>query len=294
MSETNVITKLTRIIFTTMFIILSIFKANGRSKTKSDLIYILIWTPPEWEPFDRIPMEQKAFENCTYNNCFLTGNHHYLKNIMDYDVIMFNVVQVGIASYDNESSVGLPANRSGSQKYCMFGWEPPGFHPIFESWNGFFNMTFTFKFTSNASIPYMVVNNQYDEVIGPKLDMHWMKMSEMNETSDYVKYKLENKNIAVAWMVSHCETPWRFFYARHLKKELGQYGHKLDIYGRCGVPCPRDRMEECLALIESDYYFYLAFENSFHEDYVTEKISVALEHFAVPVVFGGGNYSRYV
>lgn len=40
----------------------------------------------------------------------------------------------------------------------------------------------------------------------------------MNETSDYVKNKLQNKHIVVAWIVSHCESPWRKFYARNFKK----------------------------------------------------------------------------
>lgn len=137
----------------------------------------------------------------------------------------------------------------------------------------------------------MTVPNQ---VIGPKVNMHWMKFSEMNETSAFIKNKLQNKYIAAAWIVSNCETPWRFYYAQRLRKKLAEFGHRLDIYGKCGtILCPRERMEECLALIESDYYFYLSFENSFAKDYVTEKIFHALEHFTVPVVFGGANCSRY-
>lgn len=60
------------------------------------------------------------------------------------------------------------------------------------------------------------------------------------------------------------------------------------------MSCGPRLSEHCYALIESDYYFYLAFENSFCEDYVTEKILTATQHYAVPVVYGGANYSRYV
>lgn len=281
-------------IFTVTFLVFTLYPTSGHNTTQKGLIYILLWTSGEWEPYDKIAMEQKAFESCTFNNCFLTRNRTYLKNILDYDVLMFNVWHVGIANLDVESTSNLPSNRSETQKYCMYAVEPPGYHPIYAPWNGFFNMTFTFKLTSNASIPYIVIMDKDDEVIGPKVDMHWLKLNEMNETSDYVKTKLQNKYIAAAWIVSNCETPWRNFYAKHLRSELGRLGHRLDVYGRCGSPCPRDRMEDCLALIESDYFFYLSFENSFGDDYVTEKILHALEHFAVPVVFGGANYTRYV
>lgn len=282
----------TRIIVTTIFIMNRIFQAE----TEDELIYILIWTPAGWEPFNIIPMERKAFDHCAFNNCFLTGNHSYLKNIIDFDVIMFNVVQVHTMNLNTDASVVLPPNRSESQIYCMFSWEPARFYQIPESWNGFFNMTFTYKLTSNVSIPYIVVNDQSNQVIGPKVDMHWLKVSEMNETSDYVKTKLQNKHIAAAWIVSHCESPWRIFYARNLQKELTQYGHRLDIFGKCGaLACPKgEMMDICFASIESDYYFYISFENSFGDDYVTEKLLHALEHFAVPVVYGGANYSRYV
>ncbi|XP_063375065.1 alpha-(1,3)-fucosyltransferase C-like [Cydia amplana] len=53
-------------------------------------------------------------------------------------------------------------------------------------------------------------------------------------------------------------------------------------------------MEECLKLIQEQYYFYLSFENSFSEDYVTEKLLTALENYAVPVVYGGANYTRFM
>lgn len=43
------------------------------------------------------------------------------------------------------------------------------------------------------------------------------------------------------------------------------------------------------------YKFYLAFENGFCEDYVTEKYwEQALEHDLVPVLMGGADYSELV
>ena len=43
-------------------------------------------------------------------------------------------------------------------------------------------------------------------------------------------------------------------------------------------------------MMERDYKFYLAFENSKCRDYVTEKFYNALLYSMVPVVYGGGDY----
>lgn len=43
-------------------------------------------------------------------------------------------------------------------------------------------------------------------------------------------------------------------------------------------------------MIERDYKFYLAFENSLCHDYVTEKFYNALLFNTVPVVYGGADY----
>lgn len=70
----------------------------------------------------------------------------------------------------------------------------------------------------------------------------------------------------------------------------------VDIFGKCnpkGPRCPR-RSKMCDALLRK-YKFYLAFENGFCEDYITEKYwEQALEHDMVPVVMGGANYNELV
>ena len=44
--------------------------------------------------------------------------------------------------------------------------------------------------------------------------------------------------------------------------------------------------------LESKYKFYLSFENSFCDDYVTEKFFKVLNYDIVPIVLGGSNYSK--
>lgn len=69
----------------------------------------------------------------------------------------------------------------------------------------------------------------------------------------------------------------------------------VDVYGNCGTfTCPRNDSAKCNQIIRDDYMFYLAFENSADQDYVTEKIMTAYQNDAVPVVLGNADYERYV
>jgi alpha-1,3-fucosyltransferase len=57
------------------------------------------------------------------------------------------------------------------------------------------------------------------------------------------------------------------------------------------VICSSDETQ-CLEQLERTYKFYLSFENSFCEDYITEKFFKILRFDIIPVVLGGGNYSK--
>ncbi|KAL1444032.1 hypothetical protein MTO96_030077, partial [Rhipicephalus appendiculatus] len=73
--------------------------------------------------------------------------------------------------------------------------------------------------------------------------------------------------------------------------ELRKYAD-VDVYGRCGdYDCPRSRGDACYVDFERTYFYALAFENSICVDYVTEKFFGPLDHYVVPVVFGGAKYS---
>lgn len=81
----------------------------------------------------------------------------------------------------------------------------------------------------------------------------------------------EHKTKQVAWFVSNCNTNnKRLQYAKELAKYI-----PVDIYGKCGtLKCPRSRSDECFQMLNDDYKFYLAFENSNCVDYITEKFFV--------------------
>ena len=62
---------------------------------------------------------------------------------------------------------------------------------------------------------------------------------------------------------------------------------QVDIYGKCGNLTCQHGNASCLEMLEADYKFYLAFENSNSKDYITEKFFVnSLQNNVIPIVMG--------
>lgn len=270
-------------------VVFNMFYGTGHDKG-TGLNYILLWTDIVTHPFDHVRMERYVFidRNCAYQNCFLTADSSFFKNVTDFDAVLFDAMDL----YRN-IDIGLPSERTKEQKYIFISTESPVNKPLPPLLDGIFNWTWTYRLDSDISFSYIAVRNKRGDLIGPKEDMHWMDINKMKPISKYDKEKLSRKRKAATWFVSNCYAyDKRNLFASKLKGELLKFGHQLDIYGFCGDHnCPRDS-DVCYSLIKTDYYFYLAFENSFSEDYVSEKLLNALQHFAVPVVYGGANYTR--
>ncbi|XP_021967372.1 alpha-(1,3)-fucosyltransferase C [Folsomia candida] len=101
-----------------------------------------------------------------------------------------------------------------------------------------------------------------------------------------------------ALVVSHCDTPSkREYLVAKLKRFLN-----IDIFGGCGTKsCPPGITSEdsCFTGISNTYKFYLAFENSLCDEYVSEKFFRAMNLTLIPVVFYylkflDGNEEEYV
>ncbi|OWR48689.1 hypothetical protein KGM_213772 [Danaus plexippus plexippus] len=109
---------------------------------------------------------------------------------------------------------------------------------------------------------------------------------------------IKKKKKAVAWFLTDCNTKNSKTIgtlASYVETLLNKRNLTLDVYGWCGnLRCPKNRIEECLVLLKKDYYFYFAFELVSKEDYVTEEILEPLQNYAVPIVYGGANYSRFL
>lgn len=129
-------------------------------------------------------------------------------------------------------------------------------------------------------------------------------------TKSQTFHRLAERPKKVAWIVSRCDSPSR---REAYVAKLSDY-IQVDIMGACGViPCNQSfhqtnrkyeksskdnnngysYPDNCTIAVEHDYKFYLAFENSFCQDYVTEKFFRHLQGSSPPlvVVLGGANYS---
>lgn len=229
---------------------------------------------------------QKTFllSNCTFKNCYLTNNMLLLSDVRDFDAILFDI--------ENYWDVH-PIARSPHQKFVFVGTESAQHFPVcFQTHENYYNLTWTYKLDSDIPWSYVKVLDKNGAIVGPKIGMEWIEP--MLPTPDSVRRILQGKNKTAAWFVSTCQTESnRLNVTESIKRALVKYGLKVDVYGWCGpLRCPKDRLEDCMELLQREYYFYLSFENSLHEDYVTEKILHPLLHYTVPIVYGGADYSR--
>ncbi|KAL7642660.1 UNVERIFIED_CONTAM: hypothetical protein RMT77_007225 [Armadillidium vulgare] len=100
---------------------------------------------------------------------------------------------------------------------------------------------------------------------------------------------MKTKNKLVSWIVSHCNaSSKRDEYVKELQKFI-----PVDVYGKCGpLKCGiKQQVERCYKKMEKEYKFYLAFENNFCKDYVTEKLYKILNYHIIPVVRGSADYA---
>ncbi len=113
-----------------------------------------------------------------------------------------------------------------------------------------------------------------------------------NGSFHFTKLFRSDKTALIYWAASDC-TPMskRDVYVKQLEKYV-----PVDRYGSCGYlkDClgMKDR-DPCLRKLAQKYKFYLAFENSICEEYITEKFQRTLNFPTVPIVMGAGPYERY-
>lgn len=266
---------------------------NGHEKHEW-MHYVLVWSisPLPYNSFVKnLGKGQDTFikRKCAFQNCYVTRDEMYLNNTHDFDAILF------LGSELSQLTI-VPSVRYDDQKYVFVSVGSAVTEPVSKVFNSFFNWTWTYKLDSDIRSNDVVVRNKNDEIIGPAWEVNWIKHNKMKPISQTLKMKLETKRIAAIWFASNCNTSSkREDYIRELKREL-LFGYKLDLRkcGYCGeYTCTTEKNDYCLSKVESDYYFYLAFENAISEDFVTERAVNAFQHYTVPIVFGGANYSRY-
>lgn len=129
-----------------------------------------------------------------------------------------------------------------------------------------------------------------------KLEADQEIMMGLNNETPLSKW-IDGKSKLVTGAISNCRTNSKREY---LVKQIIKTGRSVDIYGRCGNV--KNVTERCgfyggnctkfWGNLATNYKFYLAFENSICEDYVTEKFWRTLKLGIVPVVYGGADYEK--
>ena len=196
------------------------------------------------------------------------------------DVIMFRGRKL--------DTVQPPPYKLPEQQWVFWEFEPP--YKVWEytnlsRYNGLFNLPATYS--RDSDIPNV---HELNRMCLPDYD----KMYNLRHV-DYTKKK--RKDVPVAWLVSVCKTQSkREKYVNQLKKHI-----PVDIYGGCGdKKCGSfvvstwkvDKCDEKLFHNNNSYKFYLAFENSLCDDYVTEKLWRMQDIDAVPIMMGKADYSK--
>ncbi|XP_058393960.1 3-galactosyl-N-acetylglucosaminide 4-alpha-L-fucosyltransferase FUT3-like [Diceros bicornis minor] len=165
-----------------------------------------------------------------------------------------------------------PSPRPPGQRWVWFNMEPPDHCLNLKALDGFFNLTISYRRDSDIFVPY-----------------GWLEPWPGQPEDPPPPVNLSAKTELVAWVVSN----WRTESARVRYYEMLREHLKVDVFGRSHTPLPWGEMMGRLAR----YKFYLAFENSLHPDYITEKLwKNALLARAVPVVLGPSrsNYEQFL
>ena len=180
-----------------------------------------------------------------------------------------------------------PPARSPEELWVFQSSEPQWIKaPLQNTWDGLFNYSVTYLHGSE----------------GAQLTFAKKLLRKANvESINFAAFRRQRKFNAL-WLVSHCTQKHR----PKITSARAMYVLELANYIQIDVFTARDSCREQLgALVKNvsktrdqsmkGYTFYLAFENSLCEDYITEKLWKVLEAkpYTIPVALGGLSIEEY-
>ena len=236
---------------------------------KNILIYTNLFGKSEWPNLRAEDGDTylKKF-GCPVTNCHLEYRKEE-NQLQNADIVVFHERDMP----DMLTLKHLSDNeRPKSQLWVYFTGESPANALVDISlYDDIFDWTMTYKHTSDIWVPYA--------------RSYTTKKRKYKENIDYAKGKTK----LVAWIVSQCG------------KLRDSVAHELDhilpvhVAGQCSSSFPnRFNCEDHFCENQlRNFKFYLAFENSHCEEYVTEKYwQKSIRSGVVPVVLGGGPYNN--
>ncbi|XP_074871443.1 alpha-(1,3)-fucosyltransferase 7 [Carettochelys insculpta] len=229
----------------------------GRALGHHKPLTILVW---HWPFHDTTNHSTGVCADCNRSqSCQLTRDRTLFNQA---DVVVFHHREL------QEGKVRLPTERRPpGQNWVWVTLESPTNTKAPAGWNRTFNWVMTYRQDSDIFMPYGEL------VPHPSASVD-----------------IPNKTGLVSWVISNYhQTQKRAQVYRELSQHL-----RIDVYGKANQQplCP-----DCLLPTTSKYKFYLAFENSIHRDYITEKLwRNALLAGTVPVVLGPprANYEKFI
>ncbi|XP_046343485.1 alpha-(1,3)-fucosyltransferase C-like [Haliotis rufescens] len=215
-------------------------------------VSILLWTP--WfKDVNWAANFSTIFDMCDYK-CHLTKDKTRLR---ESQAVLFHAQDLDI----------LPLHRLSNQVWIFHTREaPPNAADNFDKYANIFNWTSTYRRDSEVYSSY-----------GGTFRREFPNRGVKNFAS--------TKSLGVAWVASNCNDQAK---RANLVRELRKFIH-VDTFGDCGeMNLKADKTDQVL----KHYKFYLAFENSYCRDYITEKFWSSLHRHQIPIVSGGGDYTR--
>ncbi|XP_057666478.1 glycoprotein 3-alpha-L-fucosyltransferase A-like [Diorhabda carinulata] len=202
------------------------------------------------------------FKKCPVKNCDITYKD---TNIKTADIVLVHL-------HRTKNPKELPPMRGKPDQIWAFLTEESPHHTFLRpdknisiaSFNGIFNWSMSYRMDSDIPVPYgrTIIKKHPEQV-----DFHLEK----------------RRDVLVAILGSNCGSKnHRWAYVKELKKYID-----VDVYGACGtLKCPGHFRKDCPDL--EKYLFYLSFENSNCDEYITEKVWWNAFHKknSIPIVMG--------
>ncbi|RNA03451.1 alpha-(1-3)-fucosyltransferase C-like [Brachionus plicatilis] len=228
---------------------------------------ILLWTPFwRWKDFGfGLGYKQPFIRNgCPVFNCEITNDK---TKYNESDLIVFHA----------RMNFSFPHYRLRDQRWIFTEFESPIHSPNYTKFNNIFNFTFTYR-----------VESEFSRTLSSGYRMfEYGRNFSFDENKDFSK----GKTGFAAAVISNCKSnSGRDIFINKLKQFI-----PVSIYGKCGKICTDKfkALSKCKRLIGKKYKFYLSFENSICNGYITEKFFEILRYDIIPVVLGGGQYTKF-
>ncbi|CAF0874778.1 unnamed protein product [Brachionus calyciflorus] len=241
---------------------------NSQEKIKK----ILFWTPFFGDPkfaFGLGVKEPFKQNLCPVYNCETFNDR---SRVNEADIVIVHM---------RDTIPDIPKNRPKNQRWIFTVFESPMHCSNFTRYNNIFNFTSTYRI--DAEFPRLTGSYQLFE---------WEENLDFDENKDFSK----GKTHFAAGVVGNCGgSSARLEYINELQKYVN-----VTLLGKCkgGKKCtdyfPNSSDKDCKELVSKSHKFYLSFENSICDGYISEKFFFILKYDIIPVVLGGGNHSFFI